>query len=194
MKLGSLRALSICGAMLALVIAPAGSAGAGSATGRHCAYRLVPESHPRPHVVSARLEKVGCFSTFVDAVAAGSGGSIRLPLSTSPPQLTDGLIARSTRTLAGDDTLIGTEWFSTNYGGASRNYWAPNACAGTTYEVQYVHDAQNDAFESGKGFGGCDNNKKFADSGFGGAVLTCTPNCSDYGPLRNEVSSLRWKP
>jgi hypothetical protein len=51
----------------------------------------------------------------------------------------------------------------------------------------------NDRYESGKGFSSCDHNKKFEHADYGGAVLTCTPNCSTYGVLRNEVSSLKWK-
>ena len=52
----------------------------------------------------------------------------------------------------------------------------------------------DNVFSSGKGFGGCDTNKKFENTNFGGSVLTCTPNCTNYGTLSNQVSSLRWKP
>jgi hypothetical protein len=192
MKLGNLRVLAICGALLLLAMTPA-SAGARSSAGRHCVFRLDPVSRPRPHVVSAALERVGCFDTLSEAVQAGSGGAIRLPRSTTPAGVTDQLLRSSTRRIGGD-TLIGTEWTSTAFVGSSRNYFAQDACAGTTYEVDYVGDSWNDEFESGKGFGGCDTNKKFVHANFGGSVVTCTPNCSDYGALRNEVSSLRWKP
>ena len=91
--------------------------------------------------------------------------------------------------------LIGTEYNALGFGGSSNDYFASTACAGTdVWEVNYVGDAWNDLFSSGKGFGGCDHNKKFQDADFGGSVLTCTPNCNDYGLLSNEVSSLRWKP
>ena len=60
--------------------------------------------------------------------------------------------------------------------------------------MSYVGNFWNDDFESGRGFGGCDTNKKFKAANFGGDVLTCTPDCLSYGVLRNEVSSLRWKP
>jgi hypothetical protein len=193
MKLGTVRVLAICGALLLLACVP-GTAGARPATGRHCVYRLVPESRPKPHVVSASLERVGCFDTLSEAIEAGSGGAIRLAQSTQPADLTDTMISETTVARVGDDTLIGTEWGATNFSGISNSYMAPNACAGTVYEVAYVGDTWNDRFESGKGFGGCDTNKKFVHSNFGGDVLTCSPNCSDYGGLRNEVSSLRWKP
>jgi hypothetical protein len=193
MKLGTVRVLAICGALLLLACVP-GTAAARSASGRHCVFRLDPVSRPKPHVISARLVKVGCFDTLSEAIEAGSGGAIKLPSSTNPADMTDDLISDSTVTRVGDDTLIGTEWSGTGFGGLSNNYLAPDACAGVTYEVAYVGDIWNDRFESGKGFGGCDTNKKFVHSNFGGDVLTCTPNCIDYGTLRNEVSSLKWKP
>jgi hypothetical protein len=145
-------------------------------------------------VISARLERIGCFDTFSEAIEAGSGGSIRLADSTSPRELTDDLMAESTTSRISGNTLIGTEWTATQYTQSSREYWADNACQGVIWEVPYVGDNWNDDFESGKAFGGCDTNKKFGHADFDGTVVTCTPNCSDYGILKNQVSSLRWKP
>jgi hypothetical protein len=192
MRLGSLRALAICGALLLLGFTPA-SAGARSAGGRHCAYLLEPVARPKPHVVSARLVKVGCYGSLSESIQAGTGGAVRLPARTSASDLTEELIAASSVSRIGN-VVIGTEWNGDNFSGSSKDFMAPDTCAGTTYEVAYVGDTWNDKFESGKGFGGCDTNRKFVHSDFGGDVLTCTPNCGDYGALRNEVSSLKWKP
>lgn len=194
MKGRSVRTAATCGALLlTLTIAGGPVAQAGSA-GRHCAYRLDPVAYPDAHTVSAELVLVGCYDTFAEALAAGSGGAIQVSRSTSPGQLTDAMVSESIQPAAVDDTLIGTEWNSVGYNGGSSSYWAPDSCAGTVYSVSYVGDAWNDDFESGKGFGGCDTNKKFQHSNFGGDVLTCTPNCNDYGALRNLVSSLKWRP
>jgi hypothetical protein len=193
MKLRTVRVLAICGALLLLACVP-GIAGARPAAGRHCVFRLVPESRPKPHLILASLQRVGCFVTLSAAIEAGSGGTIRLARSTQPVDLTDTMISETTVARVGDDTLIGTEWNTTAFGGVSNSYMAPDSCAGTTYAVAYVGDAWNDRFESGKGFGGCDTNRKFVHADFLGDVLTCTPNCGDYGSLRNEVSSLKWKP
>jgi hypothetical protein len=195
MKLRTARVLAICGTMVLLACVP-GTAGARSAEGRHCAVRLEPESYPKPHVILARAVRVGCYDTLSEAVEAGSGGAIQLPRSTTPAELTDELIARSTVTarIGGGSTLIGTEWTSVGYTSNSKSYLAPDACAGNIWETDYVGDAWNDVFDSGKGFGGCDTNKKFVHANFAGDVLTCSPSCTDYGTLRDEVSSLRWKP
>ncbi len=192
MKLGSLRVLAICGALLLVAMTPV-SAGARSGAGRHCAYIVEPVTRSKPHVVSARLVRVGCFESLSGSIEAGTGGAVRLPAQTDPSDLTDGLIAASTLSRVGN-VVIGTEWNGDGFSGTSRDFMAPDTCAGTTYEVAYVGDTWNDKFESGKGFGGCDTNRKFVHSDFGGDVLTCTPNCGDYGALSNQVSSLKWKP
>ena len=139
--------------------------------------------------MTATLELIGCFATYEEAIEAGLGGSVTLVPGTTVDQLSDATLAQ-----ASGDVLIGTEWNLTNYGGESRSYFAPSTCsASLSWEVTYVTDAWNDWFSSGKGFGGCDRNRKFEGSNFGGASLLCTPNCSHYGSLSNEVSSLRWR-
>jgi hypothetical protein len=158
----------------------------------HCAVQLHAGDPNGKAMDHATL--VGCYATFAEAVAAGSDGAIRLDEAAAPASLTDAMVQEATVQAAGN-VLIGTEFTETSFDGESKSYFAPNACSGSqVWEVSYVTDAWNDDFESGKGFGGCDHNKKFAASNFGGAVITCTPNCTNYGALANEVSSLRWRP
>jgi hypothetical protein len=193
MKARFVRVPAICGAVLLFTIAVGPVARAASSAGSHCAYRLDPVSYDASaRTVSAELLLIGCYDTFAESLASGSDGAIQVSSSTTPGGLTDAMVTESTT--AGDDTLIGTEWGSVSFSGGSSSYFAPDSCAGTVYAVAYVGDFWNDQFASGKGFGGCDTNRKFEHSNFGGSVLTCTPNCSDYGSLRNEVSSLKWRP
>jgi hypothetical protein len=159
--------------------------------GRHCAYRLVTVARHGP-VNEARADLIGCYSTFAQSLAAGTGGALRVSERMTPQQLTDAEVATDTR--AGS-VMIGSEFNLNNYGGVSQSYFAPSTCSATDiWDVNYVGDDFNDKFNSGKGFGGCDHNKKFAAADFAGNVLTCTPNCGNYGDLANEVSSLRWRP
>jgi hypothetical protein len=145
----------------------------------HCATYLVPSSIDAAGVIVASQVDLGCFPTYAQALSA----------STHPNLYASGQLS------AADAVTIGTEWDGTGFAGSSRSFSAAETCSpGVIWSVSYVGDTWNDRFQSGKGFGGCDTNKKFADSNFGGAVLTCSPNCSDYGSLANEVSSLRWRP
>jgi hypothetical protein len=181
-------------ATVALIAVAAGSLFAVPAqgqTGRHCAYRLVTIAR-HGSVNVTRPELIGCYGTFSESLAAGSGGSIRVSSSMTPQRLTD---ADLTAVALAGSVLIGTEFDLGSFDGASQDYFASSTCSSTNiWELNWVGDQWNDRFQSGKGFGGCDHNKKFAAADFGGNVLTCTPNCSGYGSLANEVSSLRWKP
>lgn len=186
---------------LMLICSIAGSpmaAGAGpaeSAPGRagHCAYQLVPIARVGIHV-RARAQLVGCFDTFAAALRGGSGGTIDAPARLRPSELTETLLEEITRPRLRGSVLIGTEYNATGFGGGSFDYFAPNTCQGNVWEVTNLPAGQNDEFESGKGFGGCDHNKKFAGPWLGGNTVTCTPNCSGYGALNDEVSSLQWRP
>jgi hypothetical protein len=186
MRKGIVRALALA---CALTLTSVGGEAHGR-SGTNCAYRLVPVSRSG-HVIQARLLELGCFATFAEAVAVGTGGTVQLPASATPGSVTDADVAQ-VQPLT--NVLIGTEYTHTGYSGTSNDYFAPDACNGNTYEVAYVGDTWNDTFASGKGFGGCDHNKKYSASNFGGDVITCTPSCSDYTTVRNLVSSLRWKP
>lgn len=174
-----------------LMLAVAWSLPAAAADDQNCSYLLIPVSRAGS-VTSAVLGLIGCYDTYEEAIEAGTDGAVDVPSGTTPETLS---AIDITPASAASDVLIGSEYYGTGYGGSSTNYFAPVTCsASKTWEVNYVGDAHNDAFTSGKGFGGCDHNKKFVAADFGGNVLTCTPNCSDYGSLSNEVSSLRWKP
>jgi hypothetical protein len=132
----------------------------------NCAFRLVPTGAiDADGARRAQPVLLGCFATIAEALTADPLASV----------------------------LIGTEYDGTGYTGASNSYFAAVTCSATvSWAVSYVGDTWNDRFASGKGFGGCDHNKKYFDANFGGTVLTCTPNCSNYGSLVNEVSSLKW--
>ena len=163
-------------------------------TERHCAYRLVTiERHGS--INETRAELVGCYSSFSDAISAGTQGRVRLPASMTPQQVTDADLSAATNGTAAGDVVLGTEFNLNGYGGGSTNWTATATCsANDIWDINYVTDTYNDWANSGKGFGGCDHNRKFEHADLGGNALTCTPNCSNYGTLANEVSSLRYRP
>jgi hypothetical protein len=176
-------------AALIVSVVPAGAASS------NCAVLLVPGSVDPSGTILATEVDLGCYPTYAEALAAGSSGAIDVPPLTTPASLTDAVLAADTIASATADVLIGTEFVGTNYTGTSKSYFAPETCSiGVVWDVGNVGASWDDRFSSGKGFGGCDTNKKFEDTNFGGSVLTCTPNCANYGALSNQVSSLRWKP
>jgi hypothetical protein len=157
----------------------------------HCAVKLVP-LEPVGGRTLAALEAIGCYPTYDMALEAGTGTELDVSGDVSPGSLTEGTAAQIGTT---SSVLIGTEYDGFGFGGDSRSYFASATCSsGVVWSVANVGATWNDRFQSGKGFGGCDTNKKFQHEDFTGDVKTCTPNCSDYGALANEVTSLRWRP
>lgn len=187
----SLRGAAALAAFVAVLL-QAGPASGGNQ--EHCAFLLDPVAVKNGGVIQATPVEVGCYATYAEALAAGSGGAIALDASTTPSSLTEDELVDATLEVTVSSVVIGTEWDETGFLDASKSYFAATTCSSlVTWEVGYVTDQWNDRFESGKGFGGCDRNRKFADSQFGGSSILCTPNCSTYGTLNNHVSSLRWR-
>jgi len=181
----------IAAALTVLAFVPTPTA---RASGTNCVTLLLASSADSSGITPATQVDLGCYGTFAEALAVGSSGAIEVPGSITPDALTDAMVAGDIGA-ATSSVLIGTEWDGTGYTGVSQNYFAAATCStGVTWEVADVTATWDNVFSSGKGFGGCDINKKFQNVNFGGNVVTCTPNCSNYGSLSNQVSSLRWKP
>ena len=126
---------------------------------------LEPVDGATTGTVDTQAVWVGCYATYAQALAAGSGGAIDVPPAVGPSGLSNAMLAASTDADAGATVLIGTEWVGTGFAGASNSYFAASTCTtSTTWQVGYVTDAWNDAFNSGKGFGGCDTNRKFQNA------------------------------
>lgn len=168
----------------ALFAPPVSAAGSGE----DCAYELRPISRERDRILAEPV-LIGCYETYAEALAGGSEGAISVSADATPLTVTEASLAQTTS----GSVLIGTEWLQISYNGVSKSYFASATCSSSlTWEVDYVTDSWNDTFASGKGFGGCDRNRKFQHAQFGGSSVLCTPNCTTYGSLANEVSSLRW--
>jgi hypothetical protein len=160
----------------------------------HCVSRFVPLGAARHGVLRGIARSMGCFESFSAAIRAGSGGAVVLPSWVTAASLTDAILEAATiRPLRGS-ALVGTEYNALDYDGSSHNYFGPSTCQDEIIEFTNLPAGEDDVYESGKGFGGCDHNKKFVGPWLAGDSITCTPNCTGYGSLRNEVSSLRYRP
>jgi hypothetical protein len=184
------RSVALVGASMAMLLATPAEA-VPQEEDLHCVAFLVPMAPKSDDgVITAKLEEGGCYPTLEEALEVATGGRVVLPDGISPAELTQSLL--DTGVTAAASVLLGTEYDNTGFSGGSRNYSAASGCASTTWQVNNVGATWNDRFESGVAFGTCDHNRKFEHVDFGGSVVLCTPNCSTYGTLRNEVSSLRW--
>ena len=158
--------------------------------GGHCVFHLVPVERIGT-IVSAVPELVGCFETYEMALEEGLGYGVDAEAGLTPAGLTDEVLDSFGATAS---VVIGTEWDGGSFTGESNSYTAATTCSSsTTWQVPNVGAEWNDRFQSGKGFGGCNTNRKFQHENFGGTVRLCTPNCAFYGTLANSVTSLRWR-
>jgi hypothetical protein len=134
----------------------------------------------------AEVASESCFPSFSQAIDFATEGLTLLPPNATPDKLTQDLLPA----LALTSVVIGVDWDSTNYAGASRVWTASTGCDFSHwYQVSYVGDAWNDRTESAKGFGGCEKYRHFDAANFGGTVKTCTPNCSTMGTMADKTSS-----
>ena len=167
---------------------------AEASTADDCVVLLRPVSIEDDGAILTTPVDLGCYATYAEALAVGSSGAIDVPDTMTPTALTDAALSTDTDLTVTADVLIGTEFHATNYTGPSKSYFATATCStGVVWDLATL-GTWDDRFSSGKGFGGCDTNKKFQNANFGGSVVTCTPNCTTYGSINNDVSSLRWKP
>lgn len=182
-----------------LLIAALASSGPATAEEQpepeHCAVYLDRSGDdPATNPIETDPVDLGCYETLTEAVSIGTNGAVA-PISGGVSSRTS-FRAAMRQLMTEEDPekrfLIGIEWNHINFDGGSRSYYFDRACNSNPIEVN-IGDTWNDQFESGKGFAGCGSNKKFKHANQSGDVLLCTPNCSNYGDLRNEVSSLRWK-
>jgi hypothetical protein len=134
----------------------------------------------------AEVVSESCFPSFFQAIGFATNGLTILSPNATPDTLTQDLLPA----LALSSVIIGVDWDSTNYVGASRVWTASTGCDFSHwYQVSYVGDAWNDRTESAKGFGGCDKYRHFDAANFGGAVRTCTPTCATMGTMADKTSS-----
>jgi hypothetical protein len=193
MKRNGLAAIAIT--VLIGTVGGSTSASAATSAGANCAILLQPTGAftASGEIVATGLP-LGCYDTYAQALYVGSGGSVQVATNTTPANLSQATLDASTQLSATSQVTIGTEFPRSDYNGTSVSYFASETCSSTVSWSLSDLGSNDNTFSSGKGFGGCNTNKKFGQIDFGGAVVTCTPNCTDYGSLDKGVSSLKWKP
>ena len=192
-----------------LLAAPA----AARPRGQHCAAQAQEEHAGK---AAARAPKAECYATFAEAVAAATGGQVRLGRNAKPGDLTDRVLAqgkeRGVRPARASQTVIGILYDLTDFGnggtaGASFIYWTtnPNVCrGGATMWVSNLAASNpwwNDRISSARTFQGC-NARYYLHANFGGTSIAGGV-ANDYdianfdGPpaipgMSNNASSIRW--
>jgi len=152
---------------------------------RHCVVQAQEDLDPS---VSASLEPV-CFRHFPDAIEFATGEVIdpdMLPEDYQPMSRTPG---EQTTTAT---YVVGIEYASTNYQGATLTITATSTCASGTKYYPSMASGWDNVPSSAKAYSGCNHSYHYANINYGGALIDAKTASSSLGLLDNNTSSIRF--
>lgn len=167
--------------------------GSGASTGRNCVNHL---EHLNSYSAEAIVVSSICFDTFAQAFRHMTRGRVAVPDNLRPDQVTDAMVAP----LSADSVVVlSTDWGGDNYhdGGffdmSSVNWEASSSCTTTqSWALSSVGNRYDNLISSSKTYGNCHKGQHYENTNYGGARLTCQPNCATMGIMNNQTSSLSW--
>lgn len=170
------------------------SATAGNSEDQHCVGRLVPLGPPDSDgVIDAEGVTIGCYQTFTQAMSVATNGGLKLSPRSTPANLTQSMLERARVIEPEAVFVLSNEYNLNNFGGTSWTWTASSGCSGSSsWTLANVGAAQNDRYNSAKGFSGCQKVVHYWDANFGQPTFQCTPNCSTMGSMNNQTTSLKW--
>lgn len=191
----ALNMVSITVVVAGLLAAPAVAQAAPSpiareqARGSHCVVALSPGSAAKRSVV----KDYRCFSSLSQAVTFASGGKVRLGARSSFSSADTALRRRSSSTAS--VPVLGIEYNGTGFGGTSLTLTGRGGSGcygGTEYSFTNLGTyGWNDRIESARTYSNCVG-VHYKNSGLSGTSTSVFGSKSDFGSLRNEISSIRF--
>ena len=133
-----------------------------------------------------------CFATFAEAIAAATGGRVRLAadartvdqttLDAAAPMFAPGSIEPSA-------TIIGIEYEHKNFGGWSYVIQSTNwrGCAGYSYRISSLPSGRNNEISSARTYASCKSNH-YSGTNLTGSRYLC--GCSQMGAMNDQTSSI----
>lgn len=190
----ALNMVSITVVVAGLLAAPAVAQAAPSpiareqARGSHCVVALSPGSAAKRSVV----KDYRCFSSLSQAVTFASGGKVRLGARSSFSSADTALLGSSSTASA---PVLGIEYNGTGFGGTSLTLTGSGGSGcygGTEYSFTNLGTyGWNDRIESARTYSNCVG-VHYKNSGLSGTSTSVFGSKSDFGSLRNEISSIRF--
>jgi hypothetical protein len=165
-----------------------------AAKAKHCVAKL---QRVAPDVALSQVADLNCYPTFSDAIFAATEGAVLLPAKESLKEqlkvLNQELNFQKATPTPGAPYVISVDYRDASYVGTTLTFTATEPCSSTVfYELAGMPAGWNDVTSSTLGYSSCDQNIQYEHANFGGAVLTCTPNCAGFGALNDRVSARRW--
>lgn len=179
--------------LVGLVGAAAPNGAGAKGAGQHC----VVESASGVSAAS----NYQCFETFAEAVAAATGGRVRLDRGVRPSELTDRMLgqdaaSRGVGVASSGKAIVGLGYEDRSFGGRSVAFTTANldGCRfGSSFSYRSLSGFWNDEIESIRTFTGCTNAQVFFHANFGGTSQNCFESCATFrSRLVNEISSAKF--
>lgn len=172
-----------------LIICNGGAADAATvtttpSTGHYCVAQAVPAG--TSHVAQAT-----CYTTFARAIAAATGGRVRLPASAKPGSVTPNELNAD----ATPDTefVLSIDYQNVDFGGNTLTWTQTSKCG--SFQASSMPSGWNDTISSVIASSGCANtlfrNNDFSSSTFG---IPRNGSASALGSFNDEASSQAWCP
>jgi hypothetical protein len=194
-----LTAICVAAALLSVAAAPVMGAASRAPTFErpNCVVFIDPVAAGE---TTSEVHGARCFKSFSEAMAYATGGRVKLPANASRESYSIDAI----NAIVAGESLIGRDYedpdYSCNIFGPCLDWWVQNdfGCnGGRNYVAPTMPTVNgfnwNDQISSTKAFTGCSSNKNYEHTNYGGAVLTCTPNCSGMGAMNDKTSSKQWR-
>lgn len=164
-----------------------------SARQSHCIATTVATPRGQAMRTDVAAPVVQCFATFSDAMAAATGGRVRLPAAATPATV-DRRTLNSGAQPSSSDFVIAIEYADFDFGGASTIFHSSTTCNDSNHAVPDLRFfGWNDRISSALAFSGCNNSFHYENVNFSGAVIDCGTGCSNIGAAMNDqTSSILW--
>lgn len=187
----------LCAGILALILTSAVHAGPRGVAPKvkHCVASLEPISPENP---DPGMTSLNCYASFPEAIYAATEGSVLLSENASMKDQLQTLrremdARRKATTPTGGSYVISIDYRNANFISPTLIFAGPYPCSpSVAYQQSYMPGVWNDDTSSSEGFSECYTNIHYEHSNWGGRMLVCTPNCSGFGDLNDEISSRRW--
>lgn len=151
---------------------------------------------PTAGVTSAAPETAAEVHCVGEALPVGSADPAPEPVCFDTPEeaadFLEGVTQVHARGLAAN-VVLGTVYETANFGGSTYTFWGSSACNSATYGFASLTGGWDSRISSARSANGCWVTLYQATS-YGGAKMTCMPNCSSVGGLNDQVRSIVFRP
>ena len=126
-------------------------------------------------------------------------GRVSLQANARPADATDDTLnaprgAAARDASAQSTTVIGIDYTSTPYLGATKTWTSADGCYGGASFQSVMPSAWNNVIRSSLTFGGCSTSRHYDSATYSGSSIACSPNCASMGAMDQKTSSERWTP